>query len=78
MVKTTLDFTGSDGDFLVEITSTESLTENERDQVGRGIKRAFSWCFDDEDLPYLDEIRSSIRDYNPRLAEKITDMRYLL
>ena len=76
MAKTTLDFTGSNGDLSIEIISTESLTEMEKDQVARGIKRAFSWCFDDEDPPYLDEIKSAIRDFNSRLAEKITNIRY--
>ena len=77
MAKTSLNFTGSDGDLLVEVTSTESLTEAEQHQVGCGISRAFSWCFEDEDPPCLSEIKSAIQDVNSNLAEKITGIKYL-
>ena len=75
MTKTTLEFTGNAyGDLWVIVTSTKSLTEKEKDQVAIGIQRAISWCFDDEDLPDVDEVKEALT--NRYLADILIDICY--
>lgn len=59
---------------LVEIESTEPLTEEEKEEVSRGIRIAFSWCFAGEPAPSLSEIKQAMK--NPALANKITGRKY--
>ena len=61
---------------LVEIESTEPLTKDEEEEVSRGIRIAFCWCFAGEPWPALFEIKQAIEDTNPNLANKLTGRTY--
>lgn len=61
---------------LVEIESLEPLTEEEKLEVARGIRVAFSWCFLGEPWPSLGEIKEAIEPCNPELASKLISKKY--
>ena len=60
----------------VEITSIVPLSEEEKEQVCKGIRIAFSWVFEGEESPNLSEIQEAIDDFNPSLAKKIINLKY--
>ena len=61
---------------VVEIESTEPLTKEEEEEVSKGIRIAFSWCFSGEPWPALSEIKQAIEHTNPDLANNLTGRRY--
>lgn len=62
---------------LVEIESSEILSEEEKEEVEKGIRIAFSWCVAGEWRPSLSEIQQAIEsNFQTELANKLVSMRY--
>ena len=62
---------------LVQIESTEVLTEEEREEISKGIRIAFSRCFAGESWPTLLEVQQAIDiNYQSAVADKLVSMKY--
>ncbi len=76
MAKTTLK-PWSGAKTLVEIESAEVLSEEEKEEVEKGIRIAFSWCVAGEWRPSLSEIQQAIENnFQVALANKLISMKY--
>lgn len=75
MAKTTLK-PYRKANILVEVETTEVLTEEEKEAVIIGIRTAFTGCFKYEPWPVFGEIQREVEKTNPALAKKLIDTKY--
>ncbi len=61
---------------LVEVETTEVLTEEEEKAVACGIRKAFTWCFPEEPPPSFEEIQQAVKNSDPALAKKLINTKY--
>ena len=61
---------------LVIVSSKGVLSDEEKEEVCRGIRIAFGWCFAGEPWPTLSEIKQAIKKDNPLLAKRIISRQY--
>ena len=77
MAKTTLRPWPTEG-FLLEVESTNVLSEKEEVAVSHAIQIAFSMYCKDNERPSIDAIKQAINDFNPnpKLVENLISAKY--
>ena len=75
MAKTTLK-PYRKANILVEVETTEVLTEEEKEAVILGIREAFTWCCKYEPWPVFGEIQLAVKNSDPALAKKLINTKY--